>query len=130
MSEFLPFWPKAAAMAYVANGTTVSIYSRALPTNGFTEVVAQMEIDGVICGDGNTDIDVYPQVSNDGVNWQELTSDKFTTVEQGGTTTYPVKEMKKISTVGAFMRFRIAIYQNGSSANAGGTLLVSAAGRS
>jgi hypothetical protein len=46
MSEYLPFWPKAGIGAYVANGgNSVVIYSRALPTNGFTEVIIQMEID-------------------------------------------------------------------------------------
>ena len=45
MAQFLPFWPKAAAGAYLANGADGYVFSKALPTNGFKEVVIQREID-------------------------------------------------------------------------------------
>jgi len=128
MSEYLLFWPKAAAMAYVPSSNYADIYSKALPTHDFTEVVSQLECDAQICGDGNTSMTVYPQISNDGVNWKELTG--FSVMYGvGGGTTFPVKEMMKITDIGAFMRMRIKIAQGASNANAGGTLLISGAGR-
>ena len=133
MAEYLPFWPKAAGIVYSAASSTNYLYTKALPTNGFTEVVAQLEIDAEIAGDGNTTITVTPEVSNDGINWQNL-SGTFTfspVTQSGGGTTYPVKEILKITTIASFMRFRIAIVQAaGSATNAGGPFMITGAGRS
>lgn len=90
MAEYLPFWPKAGIGAYVINGgNSVNIYSRALPTNGFTEVVIQMEIDATFGGSGwpaYTTVAVAPQVSNDGVNWKTLSS----TLSIANNATFPI----------------------------------------
>jgi len=133
MSEHLPFWPKAACIVNAPAATTKTIYTKALPTNGFKEVVAQLEIDAEIAGDGNTCINVTPEISNDGSTWENLLATfAFTTVYQaGGGTTYPVKEVLKITTVASFMRFRIAVDQDvGSSTTAGATLMLTGVGRS
>jgi len=128
MSEYLPFWPKAAAVSRVGasgSGNAAVIYTRALPTNGFTEVVAQLEIDADLLGSANR-VDCVPEISNDGVNWQAGTG--FTTVSAGGT--FPAKEVLKITTIGAFMRFKISLWDNTGAASVGGTIMISAAGRS
>ena len=70
MSQYLTFWPKAGIAGYAtgsgeANGALV--YSKAIPTNGFTEVIVQFEAD-VKPGAANTNIKVTPQISNDAVN--------------------------------------------------------------
>ena len=130
MSEYLPFWPKAGVGAYVANAGSASIYSRALPTNGFTEVVIQMEMDATFGSHANTKIDVVPQISNDGVNWKELTS---ATLQIVSTTTFPAQDTEKFTEIGAFMRMKISI-SNGEADGLShwivATLLVSGAGRS
>lgn len=127
MAEYLPFWPKSGMIAYMAASTNQDIYSKALPTNGFTEVVVQVQLDAPIAGDANTTITVYPQISNDGVNWEDQTN--FTALTTGGT--YPAKEVLKYTEIGAFMRMRVRIAQAaGTSVNAGGTFLISGAGRS
>ena len=127
-SAYLPFWPKAAAMAYVAAGTTEDIYSKVLPTNGFTEIVIQFECDAPICGDANTTIDLVPQISNDGVNWEDQTAPNFTAITQASS--FPTKEVAKFTEVAAFMRLKIEITQStASSNNAGATLHLAGTGR-
>jgi len=130
MAEYLPFWPKAAAGAYVAFGTSANIYSMALSTNGFKEVVVQMELDATFGSQAGTKITVVPQISNDGVNWDDLTS---ATLEILSTTTFPAQNTEKFTEIGAFMRMKIAI-SNGEADGLShwivATLLISAAGRS
>jgi hypothetical protein len=128
MSEYLPFWPKAAAGAFIAtNPGTASVYSRALPTNGFTEVVVQMEIDAAFGADGSTKIDVIPQISNDGVNWKDLTSG----LSINAIGTFPKEDTEKFTDIGAFMRMKMLFTnEDGINTRVFATLLVSATGRS
>jgi hypothetical protein len=134
MSEYLPFWPKAGVLAYVAGsptGKTEYVYSKALPTSGFTEVVAQLECDAPIMATGGAatgSITVKPEISNDGANWT-LAGTNFTAITQGGVT-YPVKEVIKITTIAAFMRMRIEITDSANNSNIGGTIMIAGAGRS
>ena len=130
MSEYLPFWPKAAIGGYIAWGTPSAFYSRVLPTNGFIEVVIQMEMDATFGTQAGTKIDVVPQISNDGVNWNDLTS---ATLQIVSTTTFPAQDTEKFTEIGAFMRMKISI-SNGEADGLShwivATLLISGAGRS
>ena len=127
MAEFLPFWPKAAVVGDSTPGD-VLIFTRALPTNGFTEVVAHLTCDGRIMGTGNSSIVVTPEISNDGANWETRTGDVFNSITTGST--YPTSELKKLTNVAAFMRFRIMLRDLISPGPIGGTIAISAAGRS
>jgi hypothetical protein len=132
MSEYLPFWPKAGIGAYVTNGGgTAVVYSKALPTNGFTEVVIQMEIDatfGAAAGPPNTTVDVAPEISNDGVNWKTLTASSLSIANNA---TFPAQATEKFTEIGAFMRMKITITsREAASGMIVAPLLVSAAGRS
>jgi len=133
MSEYLPFWPKAWIGAYVTNGGgTAVVYSRALPTNGFTEVIIQMEIDATFGGAAGgppwTTVGVEPQISNDGINWKTLT---VTLLSIANNATFPEQATEKFTEIGAFMRMKITITsREAASGTIVATLLVSGAGRS
>jgi hypothetical protein len=104
------------------------LYTRALPTNGFTEVVAQLEMDADFLGSAGR-LDCAPEISNDGVNWQAGTG--FTTIvaaAAGGT--FPAKEVIKITTIGAFMRFKVSLWDFTGAASVGATIAISGTGRS
>ena len=129
MAEYLPFWPKAGIAGYAtgageSNGALV--FSRALPTNGFTEVVVQFEADVKPAG-VNCTIKVTPQVSNDGINWVDNTEATLTSLTNG--TTVPFNDSKKFTIIGAFMRMKINLYDTGANLVAG-TVQVAGAGRS
>jgi hypothetical protein len=130
MSEYLLFWPKAAVAGYTlgsGEGNGAIIYTKALPTNGFTEVVVQFQSD-VKPSSMNGNIKVTPQVSNDGINWKDNTDETLNTLSNGSTV--PFQDTKKFTTIAAFMRMRINLY-DGSGANlVAGTIMVSGAGRS
>ena len=131
MSEYLSFWPKAAVSAYLSAAPgTEYVYTKALPTNGFTEVVVQVECDAKISHDAGSQIIVTPQISNDGVNWEELTADAFTAITQASS--YPTKEMKKITTIAAFTRLKIALNEGalGAAGIISGTIMITGTGRS
>jgi hypothetical protein len=113
MNGELPFWPKAGVSAWVTSssagvGATEFLYTKAFPTAEFGKVVAQLLCETKITGDANSDILVTPQVSNDGVNWQDATP-AFTKIEQGST--YPVNQVISVETVGHFMRFKVAFWE-------------------
>jgi hypothetical protein len=131
MSEYLLFWPKAAAISKASaggSGGAAIIYTKALPTNGFTEVVAQLEIDADLPSSSNR-VDCVPEISNDGVNWQAGSG--FTTVTTvAAGQTFPAKEAIKITTIAAFMRFKISLWDTGGAVSVGATLMISGAGRS
>jgi hypothetical protein len=130
MSEYLPFWPKAGIGALIGGASSVSIFSRSLPTTGFTEVVIQMELDATFGSHANTKIDVVPQVSNDGINWKDLTS---ATLQIVSTATFPAQDTEKFTEIAAFMRMKITI-SNGEADGLShwivATLAVMGAGRS
>ena len=132
MAEYLPFWPKAGIGAYVnSGGGTETIYSKALPTNGFTEVVLQMQIDatfgGVVGGPPDTTIEVDPQISNDGVNWKDITS----SMSIANTSAFPAQSTEKFTDIGAFMRMKITITSwEAASGPIAATLQITGAGRS
>ena len=113
MSRQLQFWPKAAVTAWVTSstagvGATEFLYTKAFPTAEFGRVVAQLVCEAKITGDANSDILVTPQVSNDGVTWQDVTP-AFTKIEQASS--FPVNQVIQITTVGHFMRFKIAFWE-------------------
>jgi hypothetical protein len=113
MRAELSFWPKAGVSAWVTSstagvGATEFLYTKALPTAEFGKVVAQLVCEAKITGDANSDILVTPQVSNDGVTWQDATP-AFTKIEQGST--YPVNQVITVETVGQFMRFKIGFWE-------------------
>jgi hypothetical protein len=128
MSEYLPFWPKAGVGAYFTNDAeTKYVYSRALPTNGFTEVVVQMGIDAAFGGNAASSIKATPQISNDGVNWKDITS----TLTILANATFPEQKTEKFTEIGAFMRIRIELYnKEGATKFLMGPVMVSGAGRS
>ena len=129
MSEYLPFWPKAAAGAYVVAGNSAYVYSRALPTNGFTEVVLQLQIDADFGVDSDTYVEVIPQISNDGTNWEDQATGTFL-LNAGGS--YPKEIVEKFTEIGAFMRMKIRLY-NGEALGAmylAPTVMVAGVGRS
>lgn len=132
MARILPFWPKSGILAWVTSSSSVAdfIYTNALPTDGFSQVVAQLECDAKIAGDANTDILVTPQISNDGVSWKDATP-AFIKIEQGSS--YPIKEVAKIDTLGAFMRFKIGLWEEKVNGDVtviiGGTLKITGTGR-
>lgn len=127
-SAVLPFWPKAAAMAYLATGSGASIYTKAFPTNGFTEVVIQLGIDADFGVQATTYVQVYPQISNDGINWEEQTSPVLQILS---TASFPAIDVEKFTEIGAFMRMRIYLYNNeGAAAWFGATIEVTGTGRS
>ena len=113
MNAELPFWPKYGLSAWVTSstagvGATEFVYTKAFPTAEFGRVVAQLVCEAKITGDANSDILVTPQVSNDGVTWQDVTP-AFTKVEQASS--FPVNQLIQITTVGHFMRFKIAFWE-------------------
>ena len=113
MNRQLPFWPKAAVSAWVTSsssgvGATEFLYTRAFPTAEFGRVTAQLVCEGKMSGDANSDILVTPQISNDGVSWQDVTP-AFTKVEQASS--YPVSQLIQITTIGHFMRFKVAFWE-------------------
>ena len=128
MAEYLPFWPKAAVGAYLANGGDAYIFSRALPTNGFTEVVVELGIDANFGNKVATYVEAIPESSNDGINWEQQASGTFSLAATG---TFPKQKVEKYTEVGAFMRIRIKIH-NGESIAAylAPTVFVAGAGRS
>jgi hypothetical protein len=135
MSRSLPFWPKAAVSAWVTSSTagvgpTEFLYTRAFPTSEFGKVAAQLVCEGKISGDANSDILVTPQVSNDGVTWQDVTP-VFTKVEQASG--FPVNQVILITTVGHFMRFKIAFWEEKVNGDVtvviGGNLLIEGTGK-
>ena len=130
MSEYLPFWPKAAIGGYVLSATPSYFYSRALPTNGFTEVVMQEEVDADFGSSANTKIEIKPEISNDGVNWKELSS-TLSIPATTGSGSFPKQLTEKFTEIGAFMRAKVKII-NGEGADKWvvGTLLVAGTGRS
>ena len=134
MDQMLTFWPKSGLFAYVAGspaGKNEFIYTKPKRTVGFTEVVAQLEIDAPIIDTalaGSGSITVYTQISDDLVNW-ELEGTDFTPVTQAGSI-YPVKEIIKITTIATFMRFRIQLTDAGANSNIGGVLHITGIGRS
>jgi len=129
-SGYLSFWPQAAVLAFVEGdpvGDTKYIYSRVLPTNGFTEVVYQFEVFEKIINTDASTITVTPEISNDGINWQTQTGDASTAVSWASS--YPTKEVKKVSTIAAFMRFRIALFDGDTDTPVGGTIQIVGTGR-
>jgi hypothetical protein len=129
MSEFLPFWPKAAVTAAsVASGTDQNVYTRALPTNGFTEVVAQIVLDSKVWdGVGNGSIQGIPQLSNDGVTWKDSTT-TFAAVSSA--TSVPYQEAIKITEIGAFMRIKIKFSSSSGTTHLAATVMITGVGRS
>jgi len=91
--------------------------------------VAQLEIDAPIIdtAGGGGSITVHTQISEDLVNW-ELEGTDFTIVTQGSS--YPVKQVIKITTIATFMRFRIQLTNSANDADVGGVLHITGVGRS
>jgi len=106
MAQYLPFWPKAALGGYLANTGSSDFFSKALPTNGFTEVVIQMEIDATFGTNVATTVEVVPQISNDGTNWEDLAPSGLSAPANG---TYPWQDTEKFTDIGAFMRMKIIL---------------------
>jgi len=136
MSRQLPCWPKAAVSAWVTSstagvGATEFLYTRAFPTAEFGKVVAQLVCEAKITGGANSDILVPPQVSNDGVTWQDVTP-AFTKIEQGST--YPMNQVISVETVGQFMRFKIGFWEEKVNGDVtviiGGNLMIEGTGKS
>jgi hypothetical protein len=101
--SFLPFFRKGVVAAYAPN--TVYMYTQPLIVRNFVQVVAALRIDAPITGFAGT-FDVTPQVSNDLEIWADVTP-SFTQVTSGST--FPVTEMKQITQLGWFMRFKLAL---------------------
>jgi hypothetical protein len=128
MAEYLPFWPKSAAGAHVGATSTAYVYSKALPTNGFTEVVIELEVDADFSSDPDSYVQVTPQISNDGVNWEDQTSASFH-VHAGGT--FPAQVTEKFTEIGAFMRMKVHLYNDtGGAVTMAPTIMIAATGRS
>ena len=126
-SQFLPFWPKAALAGYIANANSEDFYSRALPTNGFTEVVLEMQLDATFGTNVDTTIAVVPQISNDGINWEDQAA--VATIAANGT--FPSTTIDKYEEIGAFMRMKITLTNTeGAAMTLGATLYVAGTGRS
>jgi hypothetical protein len=100
---FLPFWRKAAFAAYAND--TVYFYTVPLMTGKYVEVVATLQIDARIWG-SNVTFDANPQISNDLVNWADVTP-AFSQVPGGAS--FPYIEAKKITGIGWFMRFKLKL---------------------
>jgi hypothetical protein len=100
---FLPFFRKGVVAAYAPN--TVYMYTQPLIVRNYVEVVAALRIDAPIMGPAGM-FDVSPQVSNDLEVWADVTP-AFTQVTGGGS--FPVMEMKQITKLGWFMRFKLAL---------------------
>ena len=135
MSRQLQFWPKAAVTAWVTSstagvGATEFVYTKAFPTAEFGKVVAQLVCEAKITGDANSDILVTPQVSNDGVSWQDVTP-VFTKIEQASS--FPVNQVIQITTVGHFMRFKIGFWEEKVNGDVtviiGGNLMIEGTGK-
>jgi len=128
MSEYLPFWPKAAMGGYIANANSSVFYSRALPTNGFTEVVIQLQMDATFGTNVATSVGVKPQVSNDGVNWKDQTSPTISILANG---TFPAQVTEKFTEIGAFMRMKVTITNTeGAAGQICATMMIAGTGRS
>jgi hypothetical protein len=83
----------------------VCMYTQPLIVRNFVQVVAALRIDAPITGFAGT-FDVTPQVSNDLEIWADVTP-SFTQVTSGST--FPVTEMKQVTQLGWFMRFKLAL---------------------
>jgi len=135
MSQYLPFWPKGGIAAYapgVGQGNGAFAYSKALPTNGFTEVIVQFQSDVKPGGSNahgvNTGIKVIPQISNDAINWEDNTDATLDSLTNGSTV--PFQDTKKFTTIGAFMRMKIELYDTNAASLVAGTILIAGAARS
>jgi len=130
MAQYLPFWPKAAVAVYTAGVANSKgyIYSKALPTNGFKEVVIQIEVDEDFGGNASSYVKAIPQISNNGINWENLTP---TGLSIAATGTYPAQDTEKFTTIGAFMRIKIELNNNegGALNRFSATVIVSGTGR-
>jgi hypothetical protein len=131
VSEHLLFWPKSVVAAYVTTALSQQVvYTQALPTDEFTESVGQLQCDTNTAHDGASDIHVKPQISDDGLNW-ETSSTLFAAIDQSGI--FPKNETIKITTIGAFIRFKIERNEDpilGADGLVAGTLLIAGVGRS
>jgi hypothetical protein len=135
MSSALAFWPKSGLSAWVTADIAAPypvdfVFTKAYPTAEFGKVVVQLVCETKITGDANSDIIVTPQVSNDGVTWQDA-SPAFTKIEQGST--YPMNQVISVETVGQFMRFKIGFWEEYIDSDVtviiGGNLLIEGTGK-
>jgi len=100
----LPFFRKGALGVYA--NPSVNVYTAALLTEKFVKVCATLRINATIVGSANATLDVTPQMSNAGINWEDLTP-TFTQVTPGST--FPTTETIIISTVARLMRFKVTL---------------------
>jgi len=105
------------------------VYTKALPTNGFTEVVGQFEVDATPIRSVNSTITVTPEISNDGLNWETLTGDAFTAID-ATITSFPWQDSKKLTTLAAFLRYQVEFNDTNAAQDIIATVLISAVGRS
>lgn len=123
-SEFLPFWPKGALIGWAGPSLSPVFKTDIFETGDFTEVVAELMVE-VDFGSNRT-IDVTPEISNDGKNWESITG--FTQVA-GGAGTFPITEVLKIDKVAKWMRFKILFGKTSGDGYHGATLSILANGR-
>ena len=124
---FLPFWIKGVMAGDTSSGSITS-YTQVLGTQDFTEVVAQLVFDATICDSmlaTSSSIIVTPQISANGTDWKDGTA--FTTVTPS--TTFPARQVLKISEVSQLMRFKVVLADGGGGDRSGGTFSIHAMGR-
>ena len=125
----LHFWHKGTVAGYIAQPGTITTYTRVLPTRQFTEVVAQLNFDAPILDPTGIPqiafIQVTPQNSSNGKDWEDQTP--FASVLQGSS--YPTKEVMKLTEISEFMRFKIDLTDPVDTGYLGGTFALHAVGR-
>jgi hypothetical protein len=103
---FLPF----SRLRTVAANAVMPVYLHTQPliTKNFVQVVAALRIDAPMMGAAGATFDVTPQISNDLVNWDDVTP-VFTQVTPAST--FPITETRQITEIAWFMRFKLALFE-------------------
>jgi len=68
---YMPFWRKGTLVAY--NNRTLTVYTKPLVTTPMVEIVLTLRIDMTFVFQNGPSFDVTPQISNDGINWEDVT---------------------------------------------------------
>ncbi len=111
--SFLPFFRMGVVAANASNAVT--LFTQPLITSKYVEVVAVLRADIRMMGTLGATFTASPQISNDLAGWDDVTP-AFSAISPGST--YPVVEVKKITKLGRFMRFKLVLF-DGAGGNTG-----------
>jgi len=122
VDRLIEFWPKRAVLSHVNAGTTHYLYTQPRDTGDFSEAIVKASCAARTASSANFHIDIYAQISNDGVEWEEL-SPRLARISWP---TFPQSHMEKYTDIGKWMRFEIRLLESGGglAGIAGGTIAI------